>query len=524
MPSALPRFAVLAWFGLLATVSLAAEPQRNSGVAAGGAEKRVALVIGNGAYPGAGALKNPANDAKDIAAKLRRLGFDVIVHTNVRQKEMLRALTEFGEKVQSGSEALFFYAGHGMQVRGRNYLIPIDAEIRGESSVSSEAVDVDQLLDKLSPARLSVVILDACRNNPFERRFRGGGQGLAQINAPAGTLIAYATAPGKVAADGEGRNGLYTAELLGAMDVPGVKIEDVFKRVRANVVKKSNEAQMPWESSSLTGDFYFRGGGGGAVPPAAAPVLQTDGTTLELAFWDSADRGNTAADYTAYLNKYPNGQFAELARNRVERLSAAVQVASIAPAPAPDRATSVSAPALPKAGDFWRYRGSNQNGPDAPTYRVADVRGDRIEIRYASNINEQMTLVLNADWNPVAQLGQRGADDVRFVPFAPYFQFPLAPGKKWRGQYKGECGPLCSFEVDCEYEVRGWETISVPAGKFEALRIDSRDNYRHAFGMTSVGTRSAWLVPKLKHPVKFEYHYGGKRLHEYELESYQIAK
>ncbi|HET6719609.1 MAG TPA: caspase domain-containing protein, partial [Rhodocyclaceae bacterium] len=217
----------------------------------------MALVIGNAAYPGAGALNNPANDALDIAGKLKKLGFDVIVRTDMRQKEMLRSLTAFGDKVQSGSEALFFYAGHGMQVRGRNYLIPIDAEIRNEASVSSEAVDVDQLLDKLAPARLSVVILDACRNNPFERRFRGGGQGLAQINAPTGTLIAYATAPGQVASDGEGRNGLYTSELLAAMDVPGIRIEDVFKRVRANVFRKSGEAQTPWESSSLTGDFYF---------------------------------------------------------------------------------------------------------------------------------------------------------------------------------------------------------------------------------------------------------------------------
>ncbi|MDO8933998.1 MAG: caspase family protein [Rhodocyclaceae bacterium] len=524
MQPVLIRYAALALFGLFATGSFAAEPQRNLGMASTGAEKRVALVIGNAAYPGAGALKNPANDAKDIAAKLRRLGFDVIVQTNVRQKEMLRSLTEFGDKVQSGAEALFFYAGHGMQVRGRNYLIPIDAEIRSESSVSSEAVDVDQLLDKLAPARLSMVILDACRNNPFERRFRGGGQGLAQINAPAGTLIAYATAPGKVAADGDGRNGLYTAELLAAMDVPGIKIEDVFKRVRANVVRKSNEAQIPWESSSLTGDFYFRGGASGAAPTTAQPAAPISAATLELAFWESADRGNTAADYTAYLNKYADGQFAELARNRLEHLSGGVQVASIAPGTLHDRTLPVTAPALPKVGDFWRYRGSNQNGADAPTYKVTDVLDGRIEIRYVSNINEQMTLVLNTDWNPLVQLGQQHAEEIKFVPFAPYFQFPLEPGKKWRGQYKGECGIICSFEVDYEYEVRGWETITVPAGKFEALRIDSRDNYRHAFGIASTGTRSAWFVPAIRQPVKFEYRYNGKRLHEYELESYQVAK
>ena len=145
------------------------------------AEKRIALVIGNAAYQGVAALKNPANDATDMAAKLKAFGFDVMVRTNIGHKEMLRTLTSFGDKVTAGTEVVFFYAGHGMQVRGRNYLIPIDAEIRTENAVSSEAVDVDQLLDKLSAARLSIVVLDACRNNPFERRFRGGGQGLPNI-------------------------------------------------------------------------------------------------------------------------------------------------------------------------------------------------------------------------------------------------------------------------------------------------------------------------------------------------------
>ncbi len=509
---------------LLLAAALPAQAQRNLAVEKSAlAERRVALVIGNAAYPGAGALKNPANDARDIAARLKRLGFEVIVRTDVRQKEMLRSLTEFGDKVQAGTEALFFYAGHGMQVRGKNYLIPIDAEIRSESSVSSEAVDVDQLLDKLSPARLSLVILDACRNNPFERRFRGGGQGLAQINAPTGTLIAYATAPGKVAADGEGRNGLYTAELLAAMDLPGIKIEDVFKRVRGNVVRKSNEAQTPWESSSLTGDFYFRPGAGEAGA-SAAPTALMDSATIDLAFWESVERSNTAADYAAYLTRFPDGQFVELARNRLKSPSSTVQMAKIDPDPARRQEAPVSAPALPAEGDFWRYRGSNQNGPDSPTYRVTRVFADGYEVHYVSNKNEQITVRLNADGNPLSQTGQAGAEDIKFVPLAPNFQFPLMPGKKWRGSYRGACGPLCSFDVDSEYEVRGWEKVSVPAGSFDALRIDGGDTYRHLMGAKSAGSGSMWLVPEIKRPVKFEYTYSGKRLHEYELEAYQLAK
>ncbi|MCF8199698.1 MAG: caspase family protein, partial [Sulfuritalea sp.] len=339
------------------------------------------------------ALKNPANDARDMAASLRSLGFDVILRTDVRQKDMLRSLTEFGEKLQAGAEALFFYAGHGMQVRSKNYLIPVDAEIRSESSVSSEAVDVDQLLDKLSPARLSMVILDACRNNPFERRFRGGGRGLAQINAPAGTLIAYATAPGKVAADGEGRNGLYTSELLAAMDVPGIKIEDVFKRVRANVVRKSGEAQTPWESSSLTGDFFFRSGENGTAPasvPTAVPA--TTASAIELAFWKSAEQSNTEAEYQAYLDKYPGGQFAALARAR------------IAPARQPGRGTEPSAIA-----GIWHWSVNSFLVPDRTntikadgtcqlntgttcvwTYEDADKR--KIAFRFSDTWTHTMTL------------------------------------------------------------------------------------------------------------------------------------
>lgn len=301
--------------------SSAAEPQRNLGVAKNASiegGRRVALVIGNAAYPGVAALKNPANDANDIAVKLRRLNFNVTLKTNVGLREMLRTLTSFGDSVQSGSEVLVFYAGHGMQVRGRNYLIPVDAEIRTENAVSSEAVDVDQLLDKLSAARLSMVILDACRNNPFERRFRGSGQGLASINAPTGSLIAYATAPGKVASDGDGKNGLYTQELLAAMDVPGIRIEDVFKRVRLNVIRKSGEAQTPWESSSLTGDFFFREDGKGTINASSLHV-QTD-AEVEQEFWDSVKNSDRQVDIQNYVSRYPQGRFAALAFAKIESL------------------------------------------------------------------------------------------------------------------------------------------------------------------------------------------------------------
>ena len=277
-------------------------------------EHRVALVIGNSSYPSA-ALKNPVNDARAISAKFRALGFDVITRENVKQKDMTRAITQFGEKLaRSGTVGIFFYAGHGMQVRGKNYLIPVDAQISSEASVRSEAVDVDSLLEQLATSALGIVILDACRNNPFERKFRGSAGGLAQMDAPKGILIAYATAPGKVASDGDGRNGLYTQEFLRMLDEPGLKVEDVFKRVRRRVSDATADQQVPWESSSLTGDFYFVGN----APPAPA----SRAPDAELLFWQSVRESRDAADFNAYLRKYPAGQFSDIARNRLKALSA----------------------------------------------------------------------------------------------------------------------------------------------------------------------------------------------------------
>ena len=225
---------------------------------ASAAERRVALVIGNAKYKEA-PLTNPVNDARDMAAALQRTGFEVIMAIDATQKEMNRAIAKFGDRLTTDSVALFYYAGHGMQVRGKNYLIPIDAEIKSESSVRVESVDVDGVLDQLSTSDLNVVILDACRNNPFERRANRsvGAAGLAQMEAPKGSLIAYATAPGRTAADGDGRNGLYTQALLKYVQEPGLTIEQVFKNVRREVAKATRDGQIPWESSSMTGDFFF---------------------------------------------------------------------------------------------------------------------------------------------------------------------------------------------------------------------------------------------------------------------------
>lgn len=320
MHSALSRFPVVAWLLLLASFSCAAESARDAATAAPGAERRIALVIGNANYPGA-PLKNPANDARDMAAALRDLGFEVISRTDATQKEMNRAIAQFGEKLRADTVALFYYAGHGMQVKGKNYLIPVDAQIVSEASARAETVDVDTVIDQLAVSPLNIVILDACRNNPFERRFRSAGGGLAQMDAPKGSLIAYATAPGKVASDGDGNNGLYTQELLRHLQTPGLPLEAVFKRVRNGVMQGSGDAQTPWEASSLTGDFFFRpaadAGAAASSPAVPSPAAPVDPVALELSFWESIKNSADGENFQAYLDQYPRGQFAALARIRI---------------------------------------------------------------------------------------------------------------------------------------------------------------------------------------------------------------
>lgn len=221
--------------------------------------KKVALVVGNSDYL-IGPLKNPVNDARAIKKALEKTGFEVLYYENITNKDnFTRAVRAFGQKLQNGEVGLFYFAGHGLQVKGINFLVPVKAEVLSEPEVEYECLDVGFVLAQMEAAnnRMNIVILDACRNNPFARSFRSADRGLATMMAPTGTLIAYATAPGSVAADGEGENGLYTEHILKQITKPGLKIEEVFKNVRAEVVQISNNRQVPWEASSLIGDFYF---------------------------------------------------------------------------------------------------------------------------------------------------------------------------------------------------------------------------------------------------------------------------
>ena len=286
-------------------------------------EARVALVIGNSAYADA-PLANPANDARLMAETLRGLGFDVIERTDATQREMKLAIFELGDRLEAaGKDAvgLFFYAGHGVQVDGENYLIPLNAEISKERHVAIEAVGASWVLSQMEFAgnRVNFVILDACRNNPLTRGFRSQVRGLAKMNAPTGSLVAYSTGPGDVAADGDGVNSPYTLALSRVMQMPGLPAEKVFKLVRDAVREATNNEQTPWEESSMTGaDFYFNVNLSvtvGTTEPTTPSAIDTEAT--ERLFWQSIEDSAAAANYQAYLSQYPEGAFAALAKLRL---------------------------------------------------------------------------------------------------------------------------------------------------------------------------------------------------------------
>ena len=305
---------------------------------------RQALVIGNSAYQ-QGPLKNPVNDARAMDQKLTSLGFTVQRVENMKRQQIGRVLSSFANAIKPGDEVVVFYAGHGVQVKGVNYLPAVDAEIESEEEVPLNSLNLNSLMDRLDEAKagLKVLLLDACRNNPYARSFRSGDRGLARVaSAPSGTLIHFATRPGSVAADGSGANGLYTTELLKHIDSANTPIETVLKRVSLAVELASKGQQEPWVEGSIRGEFYFKTGPGmqlASVAPVATGVHHSQDPEEEA--WAATKALNTPAAYNGYLAEYPSGRFASAAR--IARGAAIPAATFIAPAAVP-AATAVVTP------------------------------------------------------------------------------------------------------------------------------------------------------------------------------------
>lgn len=301
------------------------------------ADRRVAFVVGNGAYQNVAQLPNPTVDAKAMAVVLRNVGFEVVEGTNLTRDRMTERLLEFGKKAQGADIAVFFYAGHGIAIGGTNYLLPIDADIKSEMDVKlGAAINIDLTLDQtMNDAKVKLVFLDACRDNPFAARIKSNSAtrsvsvqtGLAEMKSGEGTLIAFATGPGQTALDGqEGTNSPFSRALIAHIAAPGVEIQQAMTEVRAQVSEETKKGQLPWGHTNLTGAVYLNPVGkpsADAVATSPAPTAVASGsgsTDVELEFWRSAKESNNPKELNAYLTNYPNGQFKSLALARIAAL------------------------------------------------------------------------------------------------------------------------------------------------------------------------------------------------------------
>jgi len=308
-------------------------------VSAAKADRRVAFVVGNGAYKNVAQLPNPPIDAKAMAATLRNVGFEVIEGANLTRDQMTEKLLDFGRKAQGSDIAVFYYAGHGIAVSGTNYLLPIDADIKSEMDVKlGAAINIDLTLDQtMGDAKVKLVFLDACRDNPFAAKIKSNsatrsvnvGSGLAEMKSGEGTLIAFATGPGQTALDGqEGNNSPFTRALIDNITKPGVEIQQAMTSVRAQVNEETHKGQLPWGHTNLIGAVYLNPAQQGqevanatptatSVAPVAAASGNSDGANVELEFWRSVKESNKVEELNAYLSAYPNGQFKPLALARI---------------------------------------------------------------------------------------------------------------------------------------------------------------------------------------------------------------
>jgi hypothetical protein len=350
--------------------------------AAGQAVPRVAVVIGNAAYADA-ALDNPGNDAAAMSALLRQLGFEVVELRDGTRAQMLGAVDRAAGLLKGRQGVgLLYYAGHAVQIDARNFLLPVRPRLHSEADVRTQGLEVAQVVDVLrrSPTRLNVVVLDACRDNPFGSM--SSGRGLAPLDAPSGTFLAYATAPGNVAVDGLGgsRHGLYTEQLLRELPRPGTRIEDVFKRVRFAVRKASNGRQIPWESTSLEEDIYLADGRIVALVSPSPQQLRASYAT-EAAEWARIKNSRRPDDFYAFLQRHPSGVLAEAAHARLNQLSQPTLLVQGAGA---DRREQRYVVAGFVQGDVYEQRITTSGGPIVQDYkataRVVKVSGDRVEV------------------------------------------------------------------------------------------------------------------------------------------------
>lgn len=454
---------------------------------------REALVIGNSAYASA-PLENPANDALAMSAALRKLGFSVQVLRDADKKQLTQAFDSLGARLKGRQGvAMVYYAGHGVQVNYDNFLVPVDARIRQEADIASQAVNINQALESLaaSGSRLSVMVLDACRDNPFKTR--QAFVGLAPRDAPKGTLIAYATDPGNVAQDGDASsgNGLYTQFLLKELARPLTTIDDVFKRVRFSVRRASGGQQIPSYTNGLNENFSFERGF--SARPVELPERSAQ-FAVEKARWDSIRNSSNPGDFYEFIEAYPNSGIGELAQAVLERLERRKIVAQ----GAQGEAAQNPAESRFRLGDTYKMqlRLDTYSRPELFTIRVTEVNDDR------------------ARYTGVFGPGQFGESTVAGAVISdgtstfdpPYVLVPggeYQVGKRWAGRSIRTDKTGDKQWMDYSARVMAREKITVAAGTFETYKVE------FSFQMQSgVQLKSAvWVQPEWGIAIKTSFQY-----------------
>jgi len=508
-------------------------------------ERRLALVIGNSDYKSA-PLRNPVNDARAVADALAGTGFAVTLIEDATSATMWRSIRTFGDRLRgAGSVGLFYYAGHGIQVRGRNFLIPVNADLQREDEVEFQAIDANAILAKMDSAKngLNLMILDACRNNPFARSFRAQSQGLAQMDAPSGTLVAFATSPGAIASDGvDGKNSVYTKHLLANLPRPGVPVELMFKQVRIAVSRETRDRQIPWESSSLRGNFAF-------VPADARLTAEERRVEIENAVAaERAEQQRRMEAMVQELLEQQRAQYEAEARKQGVELPPLKPIAPVVlapaaprdsagvpstPAPAPATKVASAAPTavasgreegsrMPKVGDYWVYRYYDIIGRQRRTMRfeITGVSKD--------GLLETGGFV---DSNPEIRAAAPGLRLVyrEFWELSPYllnFGPPTHPGS-WLVTPEKSPSSCLAPGTNCRYEgkIIGPEKIATPAGVFDTTKVVIDMN---TIGVGGVTWRQLtfWYSESAKRVVKSQVRTraGGTRQGDYDLDlaSYKL--
>ena len=470
------------WLGVVALWGACASAQAPGDV-------RVALVIGNAAYPGDAALANPGNDATAMAAELKGLGFRVVELRDGKRVHMAQALVEVREQLRGKQGVgMLYYAGHGLQYDWRNFMVPVDARLKDAADIPDQTVDVASVLEAFKTAgnRLNLLVLDACRDNPFDSQL--ATKGLAPVDAPPGTYMAFATTPGNVAADGDAQaaNGLYTRFLLQELHKPMARVEDVFKRVRLQVRLHSDGRQIPSDSSNLDEAFSFDTGFAKAEADSARVRQQR--YEAEKVAWDRIKSSQTAADFFAFLQRYPNGFISEMAQFRADQLQRPLLVAPRRRAGISTRASGTNRYAL---GDqFTLLTTDLLTGIErSDVQRVTFADDNRVEINGGVTVYDQMGALVRDD---------SGIKD------PPIMMVPadISLGKRWRATFVNR---IAGFDarVSLDFKTVALEDLDIPGARIKTYKVDV-DGFVHLGGMGGHFTGTLWIEPTTMRLVRYD--------------------